>query len=308
MYWMLAKGNLDLAAMKSVLTPNLIIIGMGILLIMITVNHWRWWLLLIARKFDVTFLKTLALTYIGLFFNFTMPGSVGGDFVKGYYICRNHPERKVDAALTILMDRVIGIFAMISLALLGVLLSWNEVKRNLIILNLFWILLVLFWGVLFFFVFFMYQNDQARWIKKISTYSFWGLSFLLNVLKSFQAYRNQLGAIFWAFVLSIVSQLLAICLFMIIGRELGEDLGLQVYLFAVTLGYISSAIPLSPGGVGVGQLAFYFFFKTYTGQDLQVGTIGITLQQAGMFSLGLVGGLLYLIQGKPQPQQEEPAL
>lgn len=308
MYWMLSKGNLDLKLLEGVLNPLLILIGYIILIAMITINHWRWWILLNARNFDVTFLKSLTLTYIGLFFNFAMPGSVGGDVVKGYYICRHHPERKMDAAFTILMDRVIGIFAMLSLAIIGILLSWREVQQNLIIQNLFWLMTVLFFGVLFLFVFFLYQNDQARWLQKVSQIHVFGVSFLLRVLKAFQAYRHRLKSLFIAFVLSLLSQFLAISLFMYIGAELGEHLGFETYLFAVALGFISSAIPLSPGGVGVGQVAFYFFFKTYTGQDLQVGTIGITLQQAGMFSLGLVGGLLYLIKGKPPSRVEEPSL
>ena len=305
LYWMLLKGNLDIQSFRSILNIELVVVCYLLLIFMLSINHLRWWWLLKARQFDVTYLNTLALTFIGLFFNFVMPGSVGGDVVKGYYLCKDHPERKMDAALTILMDRVIGIFAMMSLALLGVLLSWEKIHNNLIIMNLFWLILSIFTGVLFIFVFFLLQNDQARWLMKISKLKIWGIGFLLKVLGAFQAYRHHTQSLLAAFLFSLVSQMIAVVFFVYVGQQLGETFAFEAYLFAVALGFIASSIPISPGGIGVGQVAFFFFFKTYTGQDLQVGSIGITIQQAVMFSLGLLGGLLYLRTSKSQSNVKE---
>ncbi len=297
-YWLLSKGNLDLSSFRSILSVQLVLVSVSISLIAVFVNSFRWWLLLKGRLFDVSYFKALSLTFVGLFFNFAMPGSVGGDVMKGYYICRDHTERKLDATFTILMDRLIGVYAMLSLAILGILLSWDQVRSNLIIMNLFWLMLIIAVGALSVFLFFLLQNDQAKWIKKISSYKFFGIQILLKILKALQSYKNNLQMLFAAYLLSFVSQLLAIMLFKYVGSLLGESLSFETYLFAVALGFISSSVPISPGGVGVGQVAFYFFFKTYTGQDLQVGAIGITVQQATMFLLGLVGGVLYLKMGK----------
>ncbi|MCB0356752.1 MAG: flippase-like domain-containing protein [Bdellovibrionales bacterium] len=305
LYWMLAQGNLDINSFKNILTPSFVVICYLLVLLMLNVNNMRWWLLLKARHFTTSYLNTLSLTFIGLFFNFVMPGSVGGDVIKGYYICKDHPERKIDAAFTILMDRVIGIFAMLSLALIGILISWQNISHNMVIVNLFWFMLILFFVILFVFVFFLLQNNQAKWIKKVEATHFVGIGFIIKVLRAFQAYRNNVKVIILTFVFSLMSQLLAVAMFAFVGEQLGEELSFAAYMFAVALGFITSAVPISPGGVGVGQVAFFFFFKTYTGQDLQVGSIGITIQQATMFSLGLIGGLLYLRTSKSQTQIEE---
>ncbi|NJL25268.1 MAG: hypothetical protein HC902_08875, partial [Calothrix sp. SM1_5_4] len=42
-----------------------------------------------------------SLYLIGIFFNFALPGSVGGDVVRGYYLVADHPERRMDSILSI---------------------------------------------------------------------------------------------------------------------------------------------------------------------------------------------------------------
>ncbi len=55
----------------------------------------------------------LQLQMIGLFFNATMPGSVGGDIVKGFYIIKDqHQGDKTPAMLTVLFDRIVGLMAL----------------------------------------------------------------------------------------------------------------------------------------------------------------------------------------------------
>ena len=57
----------------------------------------------------------------GLFFNLVLPGLNGGDVARGVLVVRENPGRRPDALMSVVVDRLIGLVAMIALALLAVL-------------------------------------------------------------------------------------------------------------------------------------------------------------------------------------------
>ncbi len=83
----------------------------------------RWFLLLKAQGFGIGFLRTAALVFIGAFFNLFLLGSTGGDVVKIFYLLRETKTRRATAFLTVIMDRVIGLVALIFLA--AILMAWK---------------------------------------------------------------------------------------------------------------------------------------------------------------------------------------
>ncbi len=85
----------------------------------------RWQLLLAVQGIHITFLESLRLTYIGWFFNNWLPGSLGGDFVKAYYIA-TQTHRKAEAVTVVFLDRFIGLIAMCMLGAVAVLASLHD--------------------------------------------------------------------------------------------------------------------------------------------------------------------------------------
>ncbi len=73
-----------------------------------------------------------------------MPGGVGGDVIKAYYFNREHPGSKVIAVTSVLMDRVLGMFAMVLLALAVMFYDMNHVAEIPALFTLFWFILGLF--------------------------------------------------------------------------------------------------------------------------------------------------------------------
>ncbi|MFH1067398.1 MAG: lysylphosphatidylglycerol synthase transmembrane domain-containing protein [bacterium] len=76
----------------------------------------RWQTLLKIQAITLSFKPVVALTFIGQFFNIFLPGSVGGDVIKIFYILKYAPHRKARAALSIVMDRFFGICVLLTLA------------------------------------------------------------------------------------------------------------------------------------------------------------------------------------------------
>ena len=67
----------------------------------------------------------MKLGMVGLFFNSVIPGSIGGDFVKIAYVSQHTRTRRVEAALTILMDRITGLFGLFVVAAFSCILCFR---------------------------------------------------------------------------------------------------------------------------------------------------------------------------------------
>ena len=69
---------------------------------------------------------------------------------------------------------------------------------------------------------------------------------------------------------------------------MGFDLPFWIYIYAVPLGFVFMAIPISPGGIGVGQIATLALFSWGLGQETQVGPATVSAFQL----IGILWGLL----------------
>ncbi len=76
----------------------------------------RWLILLRIQRFELAWTKATAILLIGEFFMAFTPGLIGADAVRILYLVKEHPEKKIDAGLAVVMDRVLGLLALITLA------------------------------------------------------------------------------------------------------------------------------------------------------------------------------------------------
>ncbi len=114
-YYLVVTGRLDFGQMRVIVArPGLFAITVaGWFLTSVCLGSLRWWILLRGMRLFAPYLRALQLQMIGLFFNATMPGSVGGDIVKGFYIIKDqHQGDKTPAMLTVLFDRIVGLMAL----------------------------------------------------------------------------------------------------------------------------------------------------------------------------------------------------
>ncbi len=78
----------------------------------------RWHLLLKVQGIRLPFWRVLQLFMVGVFFNVFLPGAVGGDVVKIYYLLKETKGQQTAAFLTVLMDRLLGLVALIAMTAL----------------------------------------------------------------------------------------------------------------------------------------------------------------------------------------------
>ncbi|MCG3180540.1 MAG: hypothetical protein BIFFINMI_02902 [Phycisphaerae bacterium] len=76
----------------------------------------RWRALLHVQQVRISVGVSMKLTWIGLFCNQFMPGMTGGDLVKAYYVTKHTDTSKAESAITILVDRIIGLLGLVLLS------------------------------------------------------------------------------------------------------------------------------------------------------------------------------------------------
>ena len=81
----------------------------------------RWWLLLRTQSVFINLFAAVRLHFLGLFYNNVMPSSVGGDLIRAWYVT-HHTEKKFEAALSVFVDRIIGLLSTLVIAMFFYLL------------------------------------------------------------------------------------------------------------------------------------------------------------------------------------------
>ena len=299
-YWLTQKGLLEIAEVKSLFRLDTILILTLLAAGNLLLANWRWIVLLNARGFGATFGSTYQLALIGLFFNYALPGAVSGDVIKGFYVAQENPQRKMEAVTTVMIDRILGLYCMVGMALASIFLDIPLLLSSPAMKAFGLATAGLFLGMtVFFMIVFSKRLTRGFQLEKRLKKLPMGGKFH-KIFEAVHLYSHSRGAVIWALVLSLLSQLVAVAFVYAVGYLLGdEQVGVQTYLFAVPIGFIVSAVPILPAGIGVGQVAFSYLFRVHSHTDTSIGQTAITAYQIVTFALSLLGAIFYLLRKKP---------
>ena len=295
--FLVKSGHLDLHALRDLITPLNVAVGLSLVGINTALAVWRWIVLLRARGFQIPFGQGFALYLIGMFFNYALPGSVSGDLVRGYYLVQDYPGRKMDAILSVLIDRILGLYCFFILALIAVACDFNFVMGHEKIRLIAGLCFLIFSGMTGFFI----LSFSATLYRKT------GMGFIIGKIKplhrlmeGFQRFGQNRRVLMVSIAASIFAQVFTMVFFYALAMALHEpDVTWMSILFAVPMGFVVTAVPIAPAGVGVGQVAFLYLFQTYLGTSTQFGAISVTAYQLTVAVWALMGVGFYLRRRKP---------
>lgn len=112
----LVLSKVSLAEVRSTLAGadwTLLVLTIPLILLAMLLGAVRWRMLLLNQ---ISLATAVRYTWIGLFFSTILPGAVSGDVAKGASLAYREPQtRGVDMAVSILMDRIIGLYALLIL-------------------------------------------------------------------------------------------------------------------------------------------------------------------------------------------------
>lgn len=290
------NGMLDLFRVREVLTDATVVsLTLFILIFTNLAAVIRWFNLLLGQDLKISFADAFRLNMIGVFFNTAIPGAVSGDVVKGYYVVRKQPNGKgrIKAFTTLLMDRLLGLCALIFVSFFAMILNVGEMLASPTLKPLCGLIALLWVGVLVFLTFVLVEWSMFKKLNRV----FHKVPIVGDLIGRFfeavKAYENCKHVIITGLLISIVIHCSVIGAFLLLSNALGgfSDVSAHRFFFLVPFGLLVTAIPIAPAGLGTGHAAFLGLFKlvgSKSGADLF--TAFVTFQ----IFISLVGGVFYL--------------
>jgi uncharacterized protein (TIRG00374 family) len=200
----------------------------------------RWKLLL---PVDIGTKTLFSLYMIGSFFNTLLPGLIGGDAVKAYYLYQATGKGGLSLASTF-MDRYIGFAMLIALGIIAFP-----------------------FGISYF------HGSPVEWVLPLIVIGFVGSSFLIfglrlgkrfrtlsELYEYFHSYRNKKRTLIKALLISGLVQILGISAVYILALGMGEHIPYLACLIFLPIIILFTTLPISISGIGVREGAFVFFF------------------------------------------------
>lgn len=299
-FWLVQQDKFNISQMAIFITWDFLALSVAMMGLNLYMISERWRLLLSTQSLHPKSFELYKLTLIGIFFNFAMPGGVGGDVVKAFYFYKDHPQSKAIAISSVFVDRLLGLYTIIIMALLAMLFDIQHVMALDVLRNLFYFFTLIFFAfTIGLFCLFSKAPKVSALVQ--SVIKILPLQEKLHKLyASGQLYGSQTKLLVKVFLLSVLSQASAILLMVLIGHYsgLGADVRLSTYFLVTPIGFMATAIPISPAGVGVGQAAYFFLYNLYLGKTTELGPVLITMYQLLSLFFGLIGAYFYLVKTK----------
>jgi uncharacterized membrane protein YbhN (UPF0104 family) len=296
-YWLMATGKLDFGALKVLVQDSEILVANCAiwLFIYVGLGTLRWFALLRGLGLKVGFGRALHLQLIGFFFNTAIPGAVGGDIVKAVYVIREQQaQAKTPAMLTVLLDRVLGLAGLFVLAGIAVAFNLDVLRQVPRLWPLVAFLAVGLVGLIIGFAVVMYPFPPGRdpFVRLLSK-GIPGFAQLRKIYEALRDYRNSPKTLVFAVGLSVVIQAFAITYAYVLTQRLtGQSPPIGVFGTIFPIGIMVTAVPLAPGGLGVGHVAFD---QLFTMAGLTGGATVFNVIVLGQLSLNLLGFIPYLL-------------
>ncbi len=268
----------------------------------------KWWLLLRAQQIPVPLPRLLAFQWMGIFFDNFFPAQVGGDVLRGYNLARD-THRTADAAASVLIDRFTGLtafmlaaaFSSTTILLIGGLpapassqelaflrfidlrlIALGSTGVSVLLLTALALLLSRRTKVLV-------ENILSRLPLGSRVLPIWQ-----KLAAAINAYRHAYPAMIVAGLVSLLIVVVTSITIWLLANAIapGSINFVQVLVINPIIAFLA-VIPLSPGGLGVRQVAFAALFVA-VGAGAELGFLVGLLQQIITYLISLPGLVLWV--------------
>jgi uncharacterized protein (TIRG00374 family) len=212
----------------------------------------RWWRLLKVCGVSTPYWTTVRLTLLGMFFNLVIPGLTGGDLVKAGLAAKEHPGGRGAAVMAVGLDRLIGLWTLLWIAALCAVSLGDQLA--VLVAPLCGVSILGTAGLLVFAVPFL---RNAMGAKRILSFLPTKLSGIVDAIKGLTTHPLEFVL---AVLLSVGNHFCIGAAVYSVARGIGDETSFIGCLAATVVASAVSAVPLAPGGWGVGEAAYAAMF------------------------------------------------
>jgi glycosyltransferase 2 family protein len=293
--FLLRSGSLDFNQLKVFgRRPLLMLANVGLSALGILVGALRWSLLLRLANVRIPLRRAIQLQMTALFFNTAIPGGVGGDLVKSGYAAREaEPGKRAIVFLVVLVERMLGLAGLVIVAGIVILLRgpvlWNDPQLRPVALTVAALAGLTVAGPLAFVVVLHTSGARLeRWTSGPSRIA----KLASRLVAAARLVSSRPKYLATALGLSMVLHAVSMGFFTALASAItAQDVPYSAIASVFPIGILTVLVPISPGGIGVGHVAFDKLFAII---GLSGGANVFNCYIVGQMSLGLLGVFPYL--------------
>lgn len=265
----------------------------------VAITFYRWWLLVVALNVRFTLKDAFRLGFLGYLLNFFTLGVIGGDVLKSVAVARQQPGRSAEIVASVVVDRVIGLYALFVTAAaaylmvdfstaaatggpqFGAAIRICQISLGLTVAG------ALAFGLMM--------------LPGFTTLPLWeflsGLprvgAVLGRLIDAARIYRRKSHVLIISGLLSLaVHSLNSAAVYLVAHGLPGGELSLGLHFVVVPIAMVANCVPL-PGGLGAMEFSLDFLYRAFSSADVAPGQgfvialafrlITILIAMVGMF-------------------------
>ena len=258
---------------------------------------YRWYALLKQVDFTVAFGNIVRLVFVSGFVGYFMPGTLGIEALRIYGFMRTTANAAL-AVTSVAVDRLLGTFALILLALLGLALLPAALPTGAAdglpdgVAHVGWVGLLMLAIVV--------VAALSPHLRRLALHllSAWprvqdGVRKVFGILDT---YRARPWALLWNAIVAVGFHLLRCAAVAIGAAAFGVELPLVVYVAMTPLITMLARIPISIAGLGVQEAGFVYFFGVF-GMPAEVALLLSLVIRACTILSSAPGTWFYIVRG-----------
>jgi uncharacterized protein (TIRG00374 family) len=246
---------IDVSALgKALAHPGLLALAALVCVATIPVAGLRWHILLRSQGLSLHLKDTIRIVAMGAFFATFLPGSAGGDLVRGFYIFQASHGRRTGALLSIFIDRLIGLAAFVLFGVFATLTrpwsSYGAFEYGIFVFAALFIA-----GLL---ILFQFGHPISRLMNRLFEGRSQRLAGIIDDAgEAMHQYSRDWRSVLLCLAMSFVL-VFAIAISVVIIAEAAQFGGLSSLEYGIAGVYamIANSLPFTPGGLGIGEGAF----------------------------------------------------
>jgi uncharacterized protein (TIRG00374 family) len=263
-------------------------------LVGLSCNYVRWWVLVRALNLQFSLRDAFRLGSLGLLLNQVSPGSVGGDLFKAVFIAREQPGKRTEAVASVLIDRIVGLFAMLVVATAGYTLAARSMTLSPIVHALGRTVAALaacgVVGIAMLMIPALTGPTAKNLAKRVPGVG----GTLERLIDAAAAYRHHRRYLFAGILFGCCTHTLFVAAIWCIGRGLPFEAPPLSTVFVVgPLALAAGAIPLVPGGLGTFEATMDYLYGS-VGCKKGVGLMVAITFRAMTYVMAGIGAIYYL--------------
>ena len=248
----------------------------------------RWKGLLALHEIRPGFLYLYRSTLISGFFKQFMPSTLGGDVIRGYDAWRAGASTGL-AFMSLLIDRLMGLLALLTLAMGALLISPQIADR---------LPGVQVWGALVFGVLILllvfFARPHARQMPEADVEEQGGGK-LQKILRSLALYRGSPKTLLRALGVSFLLQINVVTFYWALSMALGLSIAYADFYVIAPVAILVMMLPISINGIGVREGIFVFLLAQWGVGSAEA--VALAWLEYGIFlAFGLFGGVLFALR------------